>query len=171
MGEKELPIPTKYSKVAVDSGSSTGYLVKEIYDSFVDAVSAAAAKSTTPNPYEKTCFDDFDLIRTLDEMFPTISYKFKGGLTIVLRPEDYLVLGAMAEGQYKTWCINIHQAEVNIIGDIFLRNKLVVYDYDQKLIGMANYDCSLLLSASSVLQMFPLQLYYILAILAIMLVF
>lgn len=70
----------------------------------------------------KKCYNVFDSNRTLDQIFPTNSYKFKGGLTFVLRPEEYLE--SYNNDGYNIWCNLLEASVANVMGDIFFGKKL-----------------------------------------------
>nr|XP_033516366.1 uncharacterized protein LOC104112994 isoform X2 [Nicotiana tomentosiformis] len=80
---------------------------------------------------------------SIADMFPLFSLNFAGGASMDLRPADYLVHMGFYEGA-AMWCISFQKddAGVTILGDLVLKDKIIVYDLARKRIGWADYDCS-----------------------------
>ncbi|XP_073270223.1 aspartic proteinase 36-like [Primulina huaijiensis] len=63
---------------------------------------------------------------------------------MILRPQDYL-LQQNSVGGAAVWCIGVQKFQgeaMTILGDLVLKDKIVVYDLAGQRIGWANYDCS-----------------------------
>lgn len=88
---------------------------------------------------------------SVNEIFPPVSLNFAGSASMILKPEDYLLqensIGGAAE-----WCIGFQKIQgqgITILGDLVLKNKIIVYDLAAQRIGWANYDCSLSVNVST----------------------
>ncbi|KAE8800639.1 aspartic proteinase-like protein 2 [Hordeum vulgare] len=137
----------------VDSGAPSFYLVDEVYDRLLKAVSSS-------------CYIFFSLIHVLhflklsDKLFylstsnvsllPVVTLYFEGGAPMTVGPKNYLVL----EGYFddlEMWCIAFQRSKdiegyehTTVLGDLVLRDKIFVYDLDKMRLGWVDYNCSLL---------------------------
>uniref|UniRef100_A0A5B6Z010 Putative aspartic proteinase-like protein 2 isoform X1 n=1 Tax=Davidia involucrata TaxID=16924 RepID=A0A5B6Z010_DAVIN len=132
----------------VDSGTTLAYLVEEAYDPFVTAITAAVLQSVTPIISKgNQCY----LVSTsITEIFPPVALNFAGGASMVLKPEDYLVHLGFVDGA-AMWCIGFQKDQdsgITILGDLVLKDKIIVYDLARQRIGWADYDCSLSVNVS-----------------------
>ncbi|KAI3461348.1 hypothetical protein Pfo_018011 [Paulownia fortunei] len=126
----------------IDSGTTLAYLAEEAYDPFVNAILQTVSQSVRPL-FSKgnQCYLTTS---SVSEIFPPVSLNFAGGASMVLRPEDYL-LQQNSIGGAAVWCIGIQKLQgqgITILGDLILKDKIVVYDLAGQRIGWANYDCS-----------------------------
>ncbi|XP_008240520.1 PREDICTED: aspartic proteinase-like protein 2 [Prunus mume] len=135
---KILPIDpaafTSHDKgTTIDSGTTLGYLVEEAYVPFI---TSAVSPSLTPFISDE---------KHLAEVFPAVSLNFAGA-SMVLKPEEYLT-GQVGIG---VWCIGFQKVQggVTILGDLVLKDKIIVYNLALQRIGWANYDCSSLVNVS-----------------------
>ncbi|XP_057781887.1 aspartic proteinase 36-like [Salvia miltiorrhiza] len=126
----------------IDSGTTLAYLAEEAYDPFVNAI------MQTVSQYVRPLFTKgnqcYLATSSVSEIFPPVSLNFAGGASMVLRPEDYL-LQQNSIGGAAVWCIGFQKTQskgITILGDIVLKDKIVVYDLANQRIGWANYDCS-----------------------------
>ncbi|PQQ15243.1 aspartic proteinase-like protein 2 [Prunus yedoensis var. nudiflora] len=121
----------------IDSGTTLAYLVEEAYVPFVRAITSAVSPSLTP--FISDGNQCFHVTTSLAEVFPTVNLNFVDA-SMVLKPEEYLtsIVGISA------WCIGFQKAQgrVTILGDLVLKDKIIVYDLARQRIGWANYDCS-----------------------------
>ncbi|XP_059428751.1 aspartic proteinase 36 isoform X2 [Corylus avellana] len=131
----------------VDSGTTLAYLVDEAYDPFVSSITAIVQQSVTPTISNgNQCY----LVSTsVNEIFPPVSLNFAGSASMVLKPEEYLVHIGFSGGA-AMWCIGFQRVQegVTILGDLVLKDKIIVYDLARQRIGWANYDCSLSVNVS-----------------------
>ncbi|KNA13805.1 hypothetical protein SOVF_113390 [Spinacia oleracea] len=133
----------------IDSGTTLAYLIEEAYDPLVEAVTGAVSQSTKPLTFKgNNCYK---VLVSVSNLFPLVSFNFAGGASMVLRPEDYLVHMGFVDGA-ALWCIGFQKVQkglgVTILGDLVLKDKIVVYDLAHQRIGWANYDCSLSVNVS-----------------------
>ncbi|KAI3450652.1 hypothetical protein Pfo_007317 [Paulownia fortunei] len=127
----------------IDSGTTLAYLAEEAYDPFVTAITQTVSQSVRPLLSKgNQCYLTTS---SISEIFPPVSLNFAGGASMILRPQDYL-LQQNSVGGAAVWCIGIQKIQgqgITILGDLVLKDKIVVYDLAGQRIGWANYDCSL----------------------------
>ncbi|KAL6145681.1 hypothetical protein ACLB2K_056366 [Fragaria x ananassa] len=131
----------------VDSGTTLTYLVEEAYDPFVSTITSVVSQSVTPLISKgNQCYL---VSNSLAEVFPPVSLNFAAGASMVLRPEEYLLHNGFVDGA-AMWCIGFQKVQggVTILGDLVLKDKIVVYDLARQRLGWANYDCSLSVNVS-----------------------
>ncbi|KAJ0792985.1 putative nepenthesin [Helianthus annuus] len=127
----------------IDSGTTLAYLTEEAFDPFVDAITQSVSQSVRPLISKgNQCYL---VTSSTPEIFPTVSLNFAGGASMVLRPQDYL-LQQNSVGGAAVWCIGFQKIRgqgITILGDLVLKDRIVVYDLGGQRIGWANYDCKL----------------------------
>lgn len=144
------PLPIKQSVFTtsnnrgtiIDSGTTLAYLAQDAYQPFIEAVtqmvsSYARSFAARGNP----CYE---VASSISEIFPTVSLNFAGGASMVLKPEDYLLPQTSSDGT-NLWCMGFQKMQgqsITILGDLVLKDKIVVYDVANQRIGWVNYDCS-----------------------------
>ncbi|XP_019425163.1 PREDICTED: aspartic proteinase-like protein 2 [Lupinus angustifolius] len=66
-----------------------------------------------------------------------------GGASMVLKPEQYLMHYGFLDSA-AMWCIGFQKVQqgFTILGDLVLKDRIVVYDLANQQIGWADYDCS-----------------------------
>ncbi|XP_014496527.1 aspartic proteinase-like protein 2 [Vigna radiata var. radiata] len=133
----------------VDSGTTLAYLAEEAYDPFVNAITATIPQSVrTVVSRGNQCYL---LTTSVTDVFPQVSLNFAGGASMLLRPQDYLIQQNSIGGA-AVWCIGFQKLQgqgVTILGDLVLKDKIVVYDLAGQRIGWANFDCSLSVNVSA----------------------
>ncbi|KAK2448878.1 aspartic proteinase [Trifolium repens] len=133
----------------VDSGTTLAYLAEEAYDPFVNAITAAI-----PHSVRTVVFKGYQCFLTTSsviDIFPQVSLNFAGGASLNLRPRHYLIQQNYVHGA-TAWCIGFLKIKgqgVTILGDLVLKDKIVVYDLDGQRVGWADYDCSSPFNASA----------------------
>ncbi|GAU48881.1 hypothetical protein TSUD_406600 [Trifolium subterraneum] len=132
----------------VDSGTPLAYLPEEAYDPFVNSITAMIPQSVrTVFLRGNRCFL---VTKTVTDIFPQVSLNFAGGASLDLRPLDYLIQQNSIGGA-AVWCIAFQKIKgqgTTILGDLVLKDKIVVYDLAGQRIGWVNYDCSLPVNVS-----------------------
>ncbi|KAI3880096.1 hypothetical protein MKX03_003917 [Papaver bracteatum] len=125
----------------VDSGTTLAYLAEEAFDPFVNALVAVVQQSVKPF-IDKTGNQCFIAQTSVSEAFPPVMLNFAGGATMVLKPEDYLL---QTPGHQGEWCVGFQKVQgqgITILGDLVLKDKIIIYDLARQRIGWVNYDCS-----------------------------
>ncbi|XP_045819597.1 aspartic proteinase 36-like [Trifolium pratense] len=134
----------------VDSGTTLAYLAEEAYDPFVDAIT-----TTIPQSVHNVSFKGYQCFVTTDsvtDIFPKVSLNFAGGVSLNLRPQDYLIQQNPINNGVAVWCIGFLKIKgqgTTILGDLVLKDKIFVYDLDGQRIGWADYNCSLPVNVST----------------------
>ncbi|KAL5709684.1 hypothetical protein ACHQM5_020344 [Ranunculus cassubicifolius] len=126
----------------IDSGTTLTYLAEEAYGPFVNALTAAVTQPIQSIQSKgNMCFLS---LTDVNNIFPSVSFNFVGGASIGVRPDEYLIHQGYVDGA-ALWCLGfqtISGGVINILGDLVLKDKIVVYDLARQRIGWADYDCS-----------------------------
>ncbi|KAM0068420.1 putative nepenthesin [Helianthus debilis subsp. tardiflorus] len=133
----------------IDSGTTLAYLAEAAYTPFVDAITQSVSQSVQPLISKgNRCYL---ITSSVSSIFPTVSLNFAGGASMRLRPQDYLLQQNSVNGA-EVWCIGfqtISNQGITILGDLVLKDKIIVYDLGGQRIGWADYDCSSSVNVSS----------------------
>ncbi|XP_031402952.1 aspartic proteinase-like protein 2 isoform X2 [Punica granatum] len=132
----------------IDSGTTLAYLAEKAYEPFVTAIDAAVSQSIQRVPAkDNQCYL---VTSSVDNGFPQVTLNFEGNSSMVIGPRDYLLKQGSAGG-VDVWCIGIAgiQGGLTILGDLVLKDKIIVYDLARQRIGWTNYDCSLSVNVST----------------------
>ncbi|KAI7756623.1 hypothetical protein M8C21_021374 [Ambrosia artemisiifolia] len=127
----------------VDSGTTLSYLAEDALNPFVDAITQSVSQSVQPL-ISKKANKCYIITSSVSDVFPPVSFNFEGGASMHLRPQDYL-LQQNSVGGAEVWCIgfqSISNQGITILGDLVLKDKIIVYDLGGKRIGWSDYDCS-----------------------------
>ncbi|MCO5592078.1 hypothetical protein L7F22_046072 [Adiantum nelumboides] len=129
----------------VDSGTTLTYLSDAGYEPLLKAIFDAMPVETSRFRWQgMTCVA---YTASVDNVFPTITFTFDGdgaGSNMIIKPSEYLI---QVEGHPgRGWCIGFQTTgssslNLNILGDLVLKDRLVVYDLEQQRIGWVDYDC------------------------------
>lgn len=133
----------------VDSGTTLAYLAEEAYEIFVNAISQAVSQNVRLLVARgNLCYLTTS---SVGDIFPTVSLNFAGGATMVLRGEEYLIQQNSIGGA-AVWCMGFQKISgqgLTILGDLVLKDKIIVYDLAGQRIGWASYDCSQAVNVSA----------------------
>ncbi|XP_031396837.1 aspartic proteinase-like protein 2 [Punica granatum] len=140
-----LPIDSKVfdlsqREIIIDSGTTYALLAADALYPLMDAITGTIT-STPVTVSGLSCYDQRSY--SVSSPLPTVSFNFIGGGSMLLKPEDYLVqLGSL--GPASLHCIGFQKAPDGLIvlGELVLKNKIIVYDLGQQRIGWTPYDCS-----------------------------
>ncbi|KAL3518466.1 hypothetical protein ACH5RR_021055 [Cinchona calisaya] len=136
----------------VDSGTTLAYLAEEAYDTFVNAINQVVLQSV--RAFVSRGNQCYLVTSSISDIFPPVSLNFAGGASMVLNPRDYLLQQNSINGA-AVWCIGFQKIQgqgLTILGDLVLKDKIVVYDLAGQRIGWANYDCSMSVNVSATLS-------------------
>lgn len=141
---QEVPIepsvfrPSGTHITIADSGTSLTYLADGAYDPFIKAITAAVS------PHVRSMVKNSDRCFVtsinIDLSFPTLTLRFAGGAVMKLRPNNYL----HSEDQV-IYCIawkRNYGEQITVLGDIVLKDKIIVHDLENMLFGWMDFDCS-----------------------------
>ncbi|WJX11612.1 hypothetical protein P8452_02206 [Trifolium repens] len=131
----------------VDCGTTLAYLIQEAYDPLVNAVNTAVSQIAAP--FISKGSQCYLVLTSIDDNFPPVSFNFAGGASMDLKPTQYLVHNGFQDGA-AMWCIGFQKVQegTTILGDLVLKDKIVVYDLARQQIGWTNYDCSMSVNVS-----------------------
>ncbi|GAB4824799.1 hypothetical protein Ancab_007669 [Ancistrocladus abbreviatus] len=138
------------SGTIVDSGTTLAYLAQSAYDPFVNAITDAVSQSVRPLLSKGS--QCYLITSSVNEVFPNVSLNFAGGASLILTPQDYLLEQKSSIAGASVWCIGIQKTdgqELTILGDLVLKDKIVVYDLARQQIGWVNYDCATTVNVSA----------------------
>lgn len=132
----------------IDSGTTLAYLAQSAYDPFVFAITTAVSQYVrTFLMRENQCYS---VPSSIQQVFPQVSFNFAGGASMILNPRDYLVPQTVDGKQM--WCVGFQKAEgqeITILGDLVLKDKIIVYDLVNQRIGWTPYDCAMPVNVSA----------------------
>ncbi|KAM7502981.1 hypothetical protein LguiB_001885 [Lonicera macranthoides] len=149
VGDDVLDLPTglfdfgSNRGTIIDSGTTLAYLTDDLYNQVIKKImSTQSDLKTHVVEKEFTCFSYSD---DVDKGFPVISFHFENSLSLSVYPHQYLFRIERGE-----WCIGWQNSaltakdgkEINILGDLALSNKIVVYDLENQTVGWTDYNCS-----------------------------
>uniref|UniRef100_A0A7N0V558 Peptidase A1 domain-containing protein n=1 Tax=Kalanchoe fedtschenkoi TaxID=63787 RepID=A0A7N0V558_KALFE len=146
VGGKTLPInpglfaQSSYRGTIVDSGTKNGILVAEAFDRLLSFISKNISPSVvyTFDNFGYPCFTNDSL--SFRDLFPLIHFNFVDGESMALHPTEYLLEEGYSPG---FTCIGFGRSEdFTILGDLFLKDKIIIYDLERQMIGWLIYDCS-----------------------------
>ncbi|KAM2636493.1 hypothetical protein EV1_021116 [Malus domestica] len=127
----------------VDTGTTLAFFVEEAYESLVHAITSASNFVFPIISGQSQCY----LIYTsLGKSFPSVTLNFAAGASMTLKPQDYLLYSGSHVGA-AMWCLGFMKAHgasrgFTVLGDLILRDKIVVYDLARQQLGWANYNCA-----------------------------
>ncbi|KAM0962117.1 hypothetical protein ACFX13_021711 [Malus domestica] len=127
----------------VDTGTTLAFFVEEAYEPLVHAITSASNFVSLIISGESQCY----LIYTsLGKSFPSVTLNFAAGASMTLKPQDYLLYSGSHVGA-AMWCLGFKKAHgasrgLTVLGDLILRDKIVVYDLARQQLGWANYNCA-----------------------------
>ncbi|PWA40423.1 eukaryotic aspartyl protease family protein [Artemisia annua] len=85
---------------------------------------------------------EFQIALRVSSIFPLVSLNFQGGSSMHITPQDYLLQVNSKDG---TWCLGFQQSSVThgiaILGDLVLKDKIIVYDLGGQRLGWSDYNC------------------------------
>ncbi|KAI5076611.1 hypothetical protein GOP47_0008676 [Adiantum capillus-veneris] len=82
---------------------------------------------------------------SVDDEFPTVIFTFESGATLRVYPRDYFI--QLEYGKDTLYCMGFQispsgSPHLIILGDMILKDKLVVYDLENQRIGWVDFNCS-----------------------------
>ncbi|XP_019452718.1 PREDICTED: aspartic proteinase-like protein 2 isoform X2 [Lupinus angustifolius] len=135
--------------ITIDSGSTLAHFVEGAYNLIVDEITRTIPQSVGTTDYNGFhCYLVTTSVLSITDIFPLISLNFANHASLVLRPHDYLL--SFPEFDKGTWCLGfLKTQDMTILGDIILKDKIVVYDLVKQRIGWTSYNCSLPINVST----------------------
>ncbi|GJP37894.1 hypothetical protein CLOM_g22349 [Closterium sp. NIES-68] len=133
--------------VIIDSGTTLAMFPTPIYTAWLQAVTSLITLPQVEATSDFLCYDfGSNKYEELTKYFPTVTLHFDGA-DMTINPPGYVFLHS--SGSVMAACIGWQAmlggdfSKITVIGDIVLRNHLVVYDTDNMKLGWAPYDCSM----------------------------
>ncbi|KAF5948215.1 hypothetical protein HYC85_014172 [Camellia sinensis] len=128
----------------MDSGTTLAYLGDELFNPLMKKILAAQPNLKLLMVQQQ--FTCFKFTGNVDDGFPAVTFSFENSLSLTVYPHEYLF-----QHRDDEWCIGWQNSgmkskdgkELNLLGDMVLSNKLVVYDLENQTIGWSEYNCSL----------------------------
>eukprot|EP00249_Psilotum_nudum_P016493 c25851_g1_i3 orf=664-2322(+) len=134
-----------------DSGTTLTYLTEPAFGPFINAIiEGAPAQAHTFSSEGNVCFL---YAGSVDDAFPTVTLHFEGA-DMNLKATNYLIQQPSFDN-VPVWCIvwqpslASNGVRMTILGDLVLKDKVVVYDLENQRIGWVHYDCSSSLTVST----------------------
>ncbi|KAE9589149.1 putative nepenthesin [Lupinus albus] len=130
----------------IDSGTTMAYFIEGAYNPIVDAIARTVPRSIgTDDSNGFHCYLVTTSALSVFDIFPPISLNFANHASLILTPQDYLILDPTLDGG--KWCLVFHKTQdITILGDVILKDKIFVYDLNGQRIGWTNYNCKFHLS-------------------------
>ncbi|CAN6164317.1 unnamed protein product [Urochloa humidicola] len=151
-GDQQLNVQGKLTQVIFDSGSTHTYFPHEAYLNLIDVMKGTSLRFVQDDS-DKTlpfCMKANFSVRSMDDVkhfFKPLSLQFEKRFffskTFNIQPEYYLIISDKGNV-----CLGVLDGttmgydSVIIVGDIFLRGKLIAYDNDENKIGWIDSDCT-----------------------------
>ncbi|KAI4340436.1 hypothetical protein MLD38_025269 [Melastoma candidum] len=135
----------------IDSGTTLAYLAEAAYGPFVTAITESISWSA--RVFSSQGSQCYMITSSVAEVFPQISLNFEEA-TMMLGPQDYL-LQQDSVGGVQVWCMGISKIsgqDMTILGDLVLKDKIIIYDLANQRIGWAKYDCSKSVNVSTTIN-------------------
>ncbi|KAI4299191.1 hypothetical protein L6164_032672 [Bauhinia variegata] len=145
----DIPLLTELKGLSaiIDSGASMSILPRYLYDPIVKKIFAQQPHLKYENNsqvFKSYCFKGFE--GNVDEVFPTIIFRFEEGLTLTVPAHDYIIPdsdGALCVTySMSEQALGPEHKDLIILGDDAFTNKFVVYDLDRQTIGWVKHDCT-----------------------------
>ncbi|CAH9140038.1 unnamed protein product [Cuscuta epithymum] len=120
-----------------DSGTIMAHIVSEAHDPLINAINQVVLTYANVLMGDIQCYASTTRVFSI---FPILRFNFAGGASMTLRPIDYLIRQDSVDGAGH-WCLGLLKSErVSVLGDLILKDKIVVYDLLNQQIGWTDYD-------------------------------
>ncbi|CAJ2646113.1 unnamed protein product [Trifolium pratense] len=131
----------------LDSGTTYAYLPEVAFIAFKRAIMKehnSLKQISGPDPnYKDICFSGAGInVSQLSKSFPVVDMVFESGHKLSLSPENYLFRHSKVRGAYCLGVFSNGRDPTTLLGGIFVRNTLVMYDRENSKIGFWKTNCS-----------------------------
>lgn len=130
------------TSMVIDSGTTLAYLADELYNPLIEKVLASQPNLKLHTVEQQ--FTCFQFTENVDDGFPAVTFGFENSLSLTIYPREYLF-----QIRDDVWCVGWQNSgmskdgkEMNLLGDMVLSSKLVLYDLENQTIGWTEYNCS-----------------------------
>ncbi|KAE8714339.1 P-loop containing nucleoside triphosphate hydrolases superfamily protein isoform 1 [Hibiscus syriacus] len=143
------PTGIKDLHVIFDTGSTYTYLSSGVYGSVLNLIRKDASRKPVQEVKDKAlpiCWKGSRLFKSVQDVqnyFSPLALSFAGNIQLQLSPEAYLVV--TEQGNVCLGILNgteVGLGTVNVIGDISLQSKVMIYDNKNQRMGWAYEDCT-----------------------------
>jgi hypothetical protein len=137
-------VPGSNDGVIMDSGTTLATVAEPAFTNFLTAITNAAPVAAVKDQDGTSCWPFTGDIATA---FPSVTLFFDGG-PMNLAPTNYLypvtdTTGALYQCMgWQSGTLQSSTSSITILGDIVLKDQLVVYDNDLQRIGWKPFNCS-----------------------------
>ncbi|KAI3931727.1 hypothetical protein MKW92_049437 [Papaver armeniacum] len=128
------------TEAIIDSGTTLAYLPLAISNQLRQLILASQPNLSTQ--LGDDFLECFEFNKSIDDEFPTVTFGFENSVQLNVHPRDYLILQKNHLGRYCIGWQDSMKSDEIILGDLVLANKLVVYDLEDQVLGLAEYNCS-----------------------------
>ncbi|KAI3960900.1 hypothetical protein MKW98_019101 [Papaver atlanticum] len=122
----------------IDSGTTLAYFPPAIFNPLRQLI--IASQPNLSIQFGEDFFECFEFNKSIDDSFPIVTFGFENSLQLNVFPHDYLILNK-DQSLCFGWQESMKSDEI-ILGDLVLTNKLVLYDLENQVLGLAEYNCS-----------------------------
>ncbi|CAK8539666.1 unnamed protein product [Lathyrus sativus] len=131
----------------LDSGTTYAYLPDVAFLAFKRAIMRernSLKQISGPDPnYKDICFSGAGInVSQLSKSFPVVDMVFENGHKLSLSPENYLFRHSKVRGAYCLGVFSNGRDPTTLLGGIFVRNTLVMYDRENSKVGFWKTNCS-----------------------------
>ncbi|XP_052189398.1 aspartic proteinase 36-like [Diospyros lotus] len=149
VGHEVVQLPTGFlgldvgRSMVIDSGTTLAYLEDDLYNPLMKKILDAQPDLKLHTVEQQ--FTCFQFTGNVDDSFPAVTLSFDNSLSMTVYPREYLF-----RINDDVWCVGWQSGgmqskdgkELNLLGDMVLSNKLVLYDLENQTIGWTEYNCS-----------------------------
>ncbi|KAI4308558.1 hypothetical protein L6164_031617 [Bauhinia variegata] len=122
----------------MDTGATRSYFPPVIYKQLMKNLTNRQPALQLDPTIQDICIPK--TLKNVDEEFPTFTFHFANSVPLTAHPHDYVY------SENDKWCILLNSMDMDepVIGDIFLSDKVVVYDLENQTVGWTNdeYNCA-----------------------------
>ncbi|KAI3893755.1 hypothetical protein MKX03_027699 [Papaver bracteatum] len=128
------------TEAIIDSCTTLAYLPLAISNQLRQLI--LASQPNLSIQFGEDFFECFEFNKSIDDSFPTVTFGFENSLQLNVYPHDYLIQNKDHLGRYCLGWQDSMKSDEIILGDLVLTNKLVLYDLEDQVLGLAEYNCS-----------------------------
>lgn len=124
----------------IDSGTTLADLPLAISNPMRQLI--LASQPNLSKQFDNDFFECFEFNKSINDEFPTVTFGFANSVQLNVYPHDYLIL---KKDHLERYCLGWQdgmKSDEIILGDLVLTNKLVLYDLEDQVLGLAEYNCS-----------------------------
>ncbi|MCL7052092.1 hypothetical protein MKW94_008847 [Papaver nudicaule] len=128
---KQVFIGGKGKGTIIDSGTTLAYLPGEIFDPLRQMIFTSQANLNIH--LVDDLLECFEFYKSIDDSFPTVTFGFENSLKLNVYPHEYLI----------PYVSKVLDHLRRYFSNLVLTNKLVLYDLENQLLGLSDYNFNL----------------------------